>query len=794
MAETIKERDTFDMYKSDMTLYSIVVNRRRAIPAILDGLKPVQRRIIYGAFSKNLTGGANNDKSLALVGFISGELHPHGDSSVYEALVDLAEWYKTKYILMQPIGGYGNVYNDVASASRYTHSSLSKFGYETMVQELKESPNIVNWIETYKRKKMMEPEYLPSKLPILLLNGSFGIAVGIQINVPSHNITEVVDVTRKLLKDPKAKFCLIPDLCQPCELIDTDWQAINDTGNGSFKVRGIITTEEDKKGVVSLHIRSLPQMTTCVAVYEKILAMTDKKELPMIKDIYNTLDDADGKSPDITIVLRPGVDPEYVKQIIYAKTPVQSTQSVNFEAISSNGIDIERYNYRKYLLEFINFRIRTKFRLYANKLQQTMTRFHYIDAFIKVLESGEIDNIIEMIKKQKTTDEIPIIEYIIKKCKTTDIQAKFIIDTNISKLTLAHLKKYKEEREQLQNDIITYRNKVTDDGTLIRNEIDQELKELGERYKSPRLCRVISAAEENNIPAGIFKIVVTENNYIRKIPDTDRINVIRKDNPKFVVRINNTDNLLLFDNKGKVYSYPVYKVPISDPKTGAGVDIRRLCKNLTSDIIGVFDENIFKEIAKSKNKHYLVVLTKNNYIKKMTLDDFTTITASGLKYTSLSTVEDEVVGLSIVPHNLDIVVGCAHRALRMSVKDISELKRNALGVIAMKTDDPIEGMSVLYPDVNNIIVITKNGKFNRFSSNLMTSHKRGSAGSGVIKLDSNDEIFTILGTNDNDLIRVLTADGVEVIPVANIKVKSSIAPGQKMMTSKEPIIKVDIVR
>ena len=399
-----------------------------------------------------------------------------------------------------------------------------------------------------------------------------------------------------------------------------------------------------------------------------------------------------------------------------------------------------------------------------------------------------------MIRKQKSTDEIPIIEYIIKKCKTTDIQAKFIIDTNISKLTLAHLNKYKEERVELNKEIIEYRNIVTDDGTLIRKEIDQELKELGEKYKTPRLCRVISAAEENNIPAGIFKIVVTENNYIRKIPDTDRINVIKKDNPKFVVRINNTDNLLLFDNKGKVYSYPVYKVPISDPKTGAGIDVRRIIKNLTSDIIGVFDENIFKEVAKSPNKHYLVVLTKNNYIKKMTLDDFTSITASGLKYTSLNSIDDEVVGLSIVPHNLDIVVGSNHKALRMGVKDISELKRNAIGVSAMKTDDPIGGMSILYPDANNIIVVTRNGKFNRFSAGLMTPHKRGSSGTGVIKMDDNDEIFTIIGANDNDQLRILTTEGVEIIPIANIKTKSSIAPGQKILTSKGQIIKVDIIR
>lgn len=713
------------------------------------------------------------------------------DSSIYDTIVNLANWFRTKYPIMSECGtNYGNISSTTAASMRYTHAGLSNFGYETLTEELSQSENIVDWIETYKRDGDKEPEYLPAKIPILLINGSFGIGLGMTVNIPSHNLVEVLEATRALLKNPNIKFCLIPDLCQACELIDTDWQSINDTGSGSFKIRGKIDTITDKKGNISLHIRTIPQMVSTTDIYNKILDMIDNKELPMIKDIFNVLDDND--RPDITIVLKPGVDPEYVKNIIWAKTQVMQSQSVNFEAVDVDGINTKRFSYREYLLDFIDYRMNTKFRLYCNKLQQVLTRHHQVDAFIKVLESGELETIIAMIRKQKVADEEPIVEYIIKKCHTTDIQAKFIIQTNISRLTLAHLKGYKEERVKLESLIKEYSAKVTDDGTLIKQEIDTELLDIEKKYGSPRLCRVISTAEENNIPAGMFKIVITEKNYIRKVPDTDKIGIVKKDNPKFIIRIDNTENLLLFDNKGKVFNLPVHKIPITD-KSGAGTDVRILVKNLTANIINVFSENIFKAISKSGNKHYLTVLTKNNFIKKLDIEDFTTVTPSGLIYSKV-TPDDEVVGLALIAHGLDVVVGSEKKALRFNMKDIPLLKRNAIGCAAMNTDEPIEGMTVMYPDSSDIVVVTKNGKFNRFNSAMMTSHKRNCKGQNIIKLDPNDSVIAVLGASQNDTIKVITADGIENIPVNTIKVKSSIAPGTKMTVSKSQIIKADVIK
>jgi DNA gyrase subunit A len=789
MAERIIDKSAISMYINDQSKYSIVVNRRRAIPAVQDGLKPVQRRILYGAYKKGFSNPSKHGKSAQLTGLVMGELHPH--SSSYMAVHTLAAWYKIKYPLMYGYGNWGSVSGSGPAAERYTETSLSSFGYDVMIDELAQSKNIVDWIDTYTRTDK-EPEYLPAKLPILLINGGSGIGVGMAFNLPSHNLGEVIDATIKLIKNPNSQIVLVPDYPQGCKLIGTDkvWSEISKTGRGSFKVRGIIETEQDKKGNYILHIRSLPDQVTCDSIYEKILDLIADKQLPMIKDIINTLEN---EKPNIIIYLKQGSDPGYVKQVIYAKTKVQDSVSVNFEAVSMNGIDLKRYSYKEYLLDFIDQRLNSKFRLYCNKLQQVMTRHMKVDAFVKVMTSKEFDKIITMIRKYAGTDDEPIIEYMIKSCKISDIQAKFILSRTLPQLSKGHLKEYIEEEKELKKKIDIYMKYVTDDGSLIKEEIIEELKELKKKYNTPRLCEVIDTAHENDIPKGTFKVVITERNYIRKIPDVDRVGIVRKDNPKFILRVDNTQNILLFDNKGRVFNLPIHKIPITD-KSGPGTDIRTIVKNLTSDIISVFYEPIFKKISECGTKHYLTILTKSNIIKKLDIEDFLNVSPSGLLYSKIRP-EDEVVGVSLIPHNLDIAICSGKKVLRCKLKDIPLYKRNAAGSKAMGTTDPINGLSPLYPNSTDIVIVTKNGKFNRFNIALLNCLQRGRKGSTVIKLDSTDEIIAVFGVNETDKIRLLTSEGVEEVLVSDIKVKSSIAAGTKMLQNKNGIIvRADVVR
>lgn len=786
MAERIIEKDSLEAYLDDQSKYSIIVNRRRMIPAIQDGLIPVQRRFIYAAFESGLISENKHTKTAKIIGDVMGKYHPHSLSS--SVVANLAAWHKCKYPLMYGYGNWGNVAGAGPAAERYTECSLSTFGYDVMVDELAQAPNIVEWMDNYLRSTK-EPEYLPSKIPNILINGAFGIGFGLRIDVPPHNLGDVIDETVTLINNPNHKVKLVPDMIQDCELICDNWQSICNSGRGSFKARGRIITEQDKKGNFKLRIVSLPDNVSCNQVYEKLLSMVTDKQLPMVKDIINNLKDL---KPNIIIELRPGSDPEYVKQAIYAKTDVQKSISVNFEAVAPDGITIKRYSYKNYLLEFINNRLNTKFRLYCGKLQQAMTRHLQVDAFIKVLSSKELDKIIAMIRKYNGTDTEYIVEYMIKTCNVSDIQAKFILSRTLPQLSKGNLKKYIEEEKSLVPKIKEFEAKVTDDGSLIKAELIEELKEIKKKYNTPRMCKVLENVNENDVPAGTFKIVVTERNFIRKIPDVDKINIVRKDNPKFIIRVDNRENILLFDNKGKVFNLPIHKIPITD-KQGAGTDVRILVKNLTADIAAIFYEPILKEIAKSKCKHYLTILTKSNTIKKLAIDDFLKVAPSGLMYSKIKP-EDEVVGVSLVPHNLDIAICSGKKALRCKLKDIPEYKRNSTGAKAMGTNEPINGLSVFYPEAEVIVVVTKNGKFNKFPVQMLESNSRGRQGHKVIKLDANDEILNVYGANESDIIRVLTSEGAEEVKVSDIKLKSSIAAGEKKIKNKGIIVRADVIK
>ncbi len=785
---TIIDRDSLKSYEYDMVSYSIIVNRRRSLPDIRDGLKPVQRKILYDMFDEDAISYNKRVKSASIVGDVMKRYHPHGDSSIYGAMEPLNNFYKCKIPLLHGKGNWGTIMGDDPAAMRYTEIALSKFGYECIIGDLKESRNCVDWIPNFDRKTK-EPEYLPVKVPILLINGSFGIGVGknMIVNIPPHNINEVIEATRDIIRHPEHDVVLVPDHCNPVNILAADFESISKTGTGSYKVRGIVDTVE-LDGYPTLIVRSLPDRVSTAMITDKLHKMIEDKQLPMIRDIK---DGSAVGQVEIIIQLKKGSDPGYVKEVLYSKTNVQDTISVNFMVV--NGVEPMRMSYKDYILFFLKLTAKTKFRIYCNKLQICLTRYHKLIAYIKLLESGEIDNIISMVRKQNKTDEEYLIEYLIKKIGVTDLQAKFILDTDIRRLSMGYLNKYKEELKDIIEKQTIYEKAVADDGSFIMNEIDNELAEIASKYGSKRICKVIKATDEKNIPHGIFKIVITENNYIRKLPDTDKVGVVRKDNPKFILRVDNAENILLFDNMGKVFKMPIYKIPVTD-KTSAGIDIRILQKNLTSDIISVMYEPIIKKIVEGNRKHYMVVVSRNNSIKRLDVEDFLNVNVSGLMYSKV--VEgDCIADVSLVPADLDVVIYSGHKALRCPVMNLPAFKRNATGSKAMNTTDNIGGLSVMYPDANNIVVITFKGKINRFLVEGLGSSDRAKAGSTVIRLDKDDSIFSMYGVNEKDIIRVVTSNGVQEIPVNTVPLYASTSKGTKMIDVKSGnIIRTDIIK
>ena len=291
----------------------------------------------------------------------------------------------------------------------------------------------------------------------MLINGAFSIAIGRRIEVPPHSINDVIDATLTLMHNPNAKIVLIPDQCMKCEIINTDWKKISNMGFGNYIVRGIISQGEDKKGKY-LSIKSTPDIVFSNSIVEKIEELIKDNKLIQVADINDHSTDSD---LDIRIYLKNGADPNYVKQVLYKNTSLQDTKRVNMEVL--DGLDIKRFSYKAYLLYFLEYRRGIKFRLYNYRLQKIETRLHQIETYIKILESGDVENIVHMIRNQASIDENYLVNWLMNKLKITDIQALFILRTQLKALSKGNLDKYKAEQKDLLakvNECVAY---ITDE-------------------------------------------------------------------------------------------------------------------------------------------------------------------------------------------------------------------------------------------------------------------------------------------------------------------------------------------
>lgn len=787
MSEVIEQKNCLEQYKFDMVRYGIEVNLKRTAPDIRDGLKLVHRRILY-AMGCELPCRTRQVKSAQVTGKVIGEYHPHGDTSVYEAAVNMCNWWSTYIPLLASETSMGSIQGGRAAAQRYTEMMVSEFAKDVIFKELCETPKVVDWVPNYAGDKV-EPECLPIMLPLLLINGTFGIALGKQISIPPHNINEVIDATLRLIDNPDADVVLIPDQCQRCEIVDTDWTQISNSGSGNFKVRGIIDIETVDAGKNNEHfalvIKSTPDMVNLDESDSSVRSTLDKLinegKLPQISAMFE--DSSEEKGMRFVIHLKKGADPQYVKDYLYKATNLQKTQSVNFEVV--NDLSPVRLSYKAYLQSFIVQRKLVKFRYYCIKLQKTRTDLHEKEACIAVIKSGKINEIIKKIRSSKSKNDDELVAWLTKLLDITDMQAKFILNYPIKKLAPVYLKSYEDAVVRLKQ-IEKYCIDMIVDDNKILGEIKQDLITLKQKYGFPPKRKLISANEIANIPQGTFNIVITENNYIRKLPANENIGSVRGDNPVAVIKIENTSDVIFITAQGRMFKFPVHKIPITE-RASAGIDIRILVKGISSEIIEMFDADKIKQLAGLKRKFYAVMVTKGNYVKKLDLEDILVSTQGGIIMTKLNP-GDLVKDIKIIPDDLDIIIYSDRKALRCKMKDIPNYKRNTLGVFAMNTNNEIDGISAIDRSDTDIVVITDSGKANKFSASGLSLGKRYMAGNSVIKLGKTEKIVAMFGTKDTYLINLVTKNSKLNIRVSDIARSSSISSGVKLLNLKNDVI------
>ena len=787
MSETIREVNILEQHNEDFLAYAIYVARRRAIPDFRDGLKYVHRKILY-AMMNDFKAYSNSSfiKTASVIGRVLEKYHPHGDTAVNDAIKPMTNWFEIYMPLILKHGSFGNITGDPASAARYTGVKLSQYGEECILAELRTSPNSVDWQENYDGK-YKEPIFLPAAVPNLLINGAFGIAVGLKIQVPKHNLGEVIDATIKLIKNPSSKITLIPDNCMGCDIIESDFDRICNTGKGKYTVRANVEITE-YKGKPALKVTSLPDMVFWNTVEEEIGNLVKSNNLPQVIDIKNT-SDLDKRTNDEVfsayIVLKPGSDPNYVLEFLYNATKLQATIPVNLEVIKDETPVL--MNYKEYLLNFIAFRRQTKFRMYASRLKVVKTKMHELYLYIKVLESGEIDNIISMIRKQTGTDDKVYVEYLVNKLNITPLQAKFILGTDIRKLSMGYLNKYKQDMATNNAIAMTYEQKLTNPH-MIDEDIVEELTEFKKKYSFPRKSRIVSKTEASGIPQGIFKLVFTERGFIKKLNENDNIGSLSGDQAKYIFTADNADNLILFDEFGKAFKLPVHKIPFA-AKGSNGIDIRLINRYIVSSPLCVIPESIMKKLSENK-QNFIYTITVEGNIKRMDIEDFINTPPSGIIYTKLDG-GDSVKDILFMNEQCDLLIYSGNKALRINGTEPPYLRRSTKGNNAMSTKESIGGMACIYPGATDIVVVTYSGRVNRISINALPLSSRAKAGSSIIKLGgSHDEILQVIVAKQNQSIRATTKNEVIDVPISEIPEGSSISLGSKMFSN---LLKVELV-
>lgn len=799
MAERIIDENIVTQANQDLKTYAEAVCRERAIPHAVDGLKPVVRKILYTMYEYlKQTRTGTTVKSASIVGIVMQRFHPHSDSGIYGAMKGMTNWFESYMPLIKPKGSFGNIWGDSAAASRYTEAALTPYAVECIIGDMTETYSSTDWDWNYDNT-VMEPLYFPSKVPNLLINGSFGIAVGMTSNIPPHNISEVIDATIHLIDHPNDEIVLLPDDPQGCDIIEADFATISRTGKGRFKVRAKIDIGEFQNKP-ALIVKALPHMVYFEDIKNKIEDLKEKNILPQVIDIYNnTTTDLHKKAMksnfEVYIVLKKDTDPHYVRDILYKHTRLEATKSVNFEVVYNNNPVI--WSYKQYLQNFINFRIERKARMFNAKLKECKTRMHELDFYIKILKSGKIDQIIDKIRKQKTRDDEELINFMLKTVKDiTPLQAKFILNINLKKLSVGYLNDYITEYNDLDAKARQYLDWSIHPEKLT-GIIKEELIAINKKYGCPRRSRIISASEAEGIPEGIFKVVITESGFIKKIDVSDKSLSLRNDKARFVLTANNTDSLLLFGSLAKVYKIPVHKIPFA-AKNSNGIDMRIAVKKYSGEgISAVIPESMLDTIDRSYKAENMegsiITITRQGLAKRMNISELFNIPLSGLMYAKLNE-GDTIADLLVAGSANEILIYAHNKVLRIWASDIPLLSRTTKGVIGMKSSKyAIDGMCCIIPNSTHVIVVTESGRVNKIGLDSINRGTRARAGDVIIKLGKTDSIKYIGVCNETDSLAITTHRNSKVYPIAQIPNGSSISQGEKMADSSG-VASVSIIR
>ncbi len=825
-----------DEMSSSYLSYAMSVIVSRALPDVRDGLKPVHRRIIYAMYKGGYDWSKPFRKSARIVGDVIGKYHPHGDQSVYDALVRLVQDFSMSLPLITGQGNFGSIDGDPPAAMRYTETKLGKIA-QHLTEDLEK--NTVSYRNNYDETEK-EPTVLPSQYPNLLVNGAGGIAVGMATSIPPHNLGEIIDATSALIENKDATISQLmkhvpgPDFPTGGIIIGKSIikQGYN-KGRGSFKIRGEIDVEQKKNGRDLLVIKSIPYQVNKSILNERIAQLARDKKIEGIRDIR---DESNREGIRVVIELRRGVEPETVKRQLYKLTNIESSFGFNTLAIVENKPRI--LNLKEFLSEFIKFREITLTKRIKFDLKKAEDRAHVLIGIATAVEN--IDEVIKIIKNSKNTDvakknllskkwkvkkSIKLISLIEKKksntnYQLTDTQVNSILDLKLQKLTAFGIGEIESEINKLSEQIIIY-NKILNSKKELYKLIKSELENIKSKYAVPRRTKIIDAVLNYNIEETIQKesvvINITKQGYIKRSPlislktqkrgGKGKSGIVTRDED-FVVQIftaNTHTPVLFFSTQGLVYKIKAYKIP-EGTSSSKGKSIFNLLPLKSHHSISSImplpeDENEWKNLL-------VVFVTSNGNIRKNTLEDFININASG-KIAMKLEENDKIVGVKICRDDQDIMLSTKEgKCIRFMSKKLRLFKgRSSKGIrgILLRDNDKVISISILDALKSDsksnkknidkyILSVTENGYGKRTSFLDYRVTNRGGKGIiGIINSPRNGSVAATLMVQDEDEIILSTDKGsVMRCAVKEIRVAGRNTQGVriKKLTGDEKVVSV----
>ena len=803
--DKVHEVDLKKTMESSYIDYAMSVIAARALPDVRDGLKPVQRRILYAMIELNNGPDKPHRKCARIVGDAMGKYHPHGDSSIYEALVKLAQDFSTRYPLIDGHGNFGSIDGDGAAAMRYTEARLSKISMEMLADINKNTVDFVpNFDETEK-----EPVVLPSRYPNLLVNGTSGIAVGMATNIPPHNLSEVTDAVIKLIDNyvQENRETEIEELLEivkgpdfPTGAMILGKQGIEQayrTGRGKIKVRAVTDIEPMPNGKQRIVVTELPYMVNKARLIEKIAELVKDKKIDGISELR---DESDRSGMRICIELKKDTNANVLLNQLYKHTQLQDTFGVIMLALVNNQPRVlNLYEMLHYYLEHQKEVVTRRTQYELNKAEE---RAHILEGLIKALD--HIDEVISIIRSSKNVQIAK--ERLIEKFELTDVQAQAIVDMRLRALTGLEREKLENEYRELMEKIAEYKAILANEKLLL-GVIKEELLIVKEKYGDERRTSIGFDDEDITIEDLIKKentvIAMTKLGYIKRMTVNNfrsqnrggkgikGMQTIDEDFIEDLVMTTTHHYVLFFTNLGRVYRLKAYEIPESS-RTARGTAIVNLLQLQPGERI-----TALINIREYVDGQYLFMTTKNGFVKKTSIMEYQNIRKSGLTAINLRE-NDELIEVKSTDNTKDIVLVTKHgMCIRFKETDVRETGRNSMGVIGMNlsSGDEVVGMQMTTQG-KALLIVSENGMGKRTDLEEFTVQRRGGKGVKCYKITSKTgNVVGFKAVNDNHEIMIITTEGIIIrLMVKDISEFGRITSGVKLINLDKDITVASIAK